>query len=146
MRISKMGIDLIKKFEGFRSKSYVCPAGYKTIGYGHVITNNDKNYKEIVSQEQADTLLLNDLELAENSVLRNIKVSLTQWQFDALVSFTFNLGAAALQRSTLKQKINRLEHDLVPKELMRWVYVGGKVMPGLLRRRIAEATLYNAVN
>lgn len=146
MRISKMGIDLIKKFEGFRSKAYVCPAGYKTIGYGHVITNDDKNHEEIVSQEQADTLLLNDLELAENSVLRNIKVSLTQWQFDALVSFTFNLGAAALQRSTLKQKINRLEHDLVPKELMRWVYVGGKVMPGLLRRRIAEANLYNAVN
>ena len=69
-------------------------------------------------------------------------MNLKQEQFDALVSFTFNVGAAALQRSTLRQKINRQEHEYVPKELMRWVYAGGNIMPGLVRRRMAELDLY----
>jgi len=75
-------------------------------------------------------------------VLRNINIELTQGQFDALVSFTFNLGSGALQRSTLRQKINRQEHDAVPKEFMRWVHVSGMVVPGLVRRRQAELELY----
>jgi lysozyme len=74
--------------------------------------------------------------------LRNIMVSLTQGQFDALVSFTYNLGDAALQRSTLRQKINRYEHEEVPKELKRLVYVRGRVLLGLIKRREAEAEMY----
>ena len=79
---------------------------------------------------------------AQQAVISNIYTELTQEQFVALTSFTFNLGYAALQRSTLRQKVNRNEHFQVPKELMRWVYSSGKILPGLVRRREAEAELY----
>lgn len=79
---------------------------------------------------------------AERAVLRLISVPLTDGQFDALVSFTFNLGAGALQRSTLRRKVNREEHEDVPAEFLRWVWAGGRKLNGLIRRRRAEATLY----
>ena len=140
MRSSEQAIELIKDFEGLRTSSYMCIAGYKTIGYGHVLVSNDA--RDSINQMEAEDLLLEDIKKAEKSVLRNIMVELTQGQFDALVSFTFNLGAAALQRSTLRQKINRQEYESVPKEFMRWVYAGGQVIPGLIRRRRAELGLY----
>ncbi|MCT4635196.1 MAG: lysozyme [Rickettsiales bacterium] len=138
MHISERGVQLIKSFEGYSLKTYTCPAGYKTIGYGHVI---DKNIHSI-TRADADRLLAEDIYMAEKSVKRNIKVDLTQGQFDALVSFTFNLGGAALQRSTLRQKVNREEHQDAPKEFMRWVYAGGMVLAGLVKRREAEANIY----
>ena len=90
----------------------------------------------------AEKLLAEDIEKAEKAVLRNVDVDLEQGQFDALVSFTFNLGAVALQRSTLRQKLNRCEYDLVPKEFRRWVYSSGMIMSGLVRRREAEVELF----
>ncbi len=134
--------NLIKEFEGFRAKVYICPAGFKTIGYGHTLSINDALNN--ISEEEAENLLQQDIANAQNSVFRNIKATLTQGQFDALTSFTFNLGAAALQRSTLRQKINRSEHHEVPKEFMRWIYASGVILPGLIRRRQAEVFLYNS--
>ncbi len=142
MHTSETGIKLIKSFEGFSAGVYLCPAGYKTIGYGHVLPKNSSLNN--VNKEMAEELLFEDLEKAEISVQRNIKTNLTQGQFDALVSFTFNLGSGALQRSTLRQKVNRLEHEAVPKEFMRWIYAGGIASPGLRRRREVEAKIYAA--
>lgn len=138
MNISERGLQLIKDFEGYSSKAYLCPAGYKTIGYGHVTDNN----MDEITRSEADNFLAEDIYKAERSVMRNIKIDLTQGQFDALVSFTFNLGSAALQRSTIRQKINREEHQDVPKEFMRWVYAGGMILSGLVKRREAEADVY----
>ena len=140
-RIGKPGLDLIKRFEGFSSRSYICPAGHPTIGYGHLV-RADESFEEGVSKEEAEALLRRDTGNAERSVLRLINVSLTDGQFDALVSFTFNLGGGALQRSTLRRKINREEHGEVPVEFRRWVFAGGRRLKGLVRRRAAEAVLY----
>ena len=114
--ITATGLCLIKYYEGFRANSYICAAGYRTIGYGHVILPCE-SIKEPLSEEAAEKLLRKDVIVAQKSVLRNIKVPLFDHQFDALVSFTFNLGAAALQRSTLRRKINREEHVDVPEEV-----------------------------
>jgi lysozyme len=141
MKISDLGINLIKKFEGFSDRVYICSGGYKTIGYGHVLTDNDNI--ELIDQNEAELLLNSDIKKAERSVMQNIDVPLNQNQFDALVSFVFNLGGAALQRSALRQKINRLEHNLAAQEFTKWIYAGGKIMPGLLNRRYAESELYS---
>ncbi len=140
MQISTQVIELIKHFEGFRSKVYLCPTGYKTIGYGHVLLEKDK-FQEVNSIE-AEELLIQDLNKAAISVINNISIMLTQGQFDALVSFTFNLGGAALQRSVLRQKINRQEHQEVAKEFMRWLYAGGVILAGLVKRRALEVEMY----
>ncbi len=95
-----------------------------------------------ISREEAEELLKRDVLWAEKGVLRLINVPLTDGQFDALVSFTFNLGTGALQRSTLRRKVNREEHDRVPKEFIRWVWASGRRQAGLVRRRNNEARLY----
>ena len=139
--ITQNGIDLIKRFEGFSRTVYFCPAGYPTIGYGHVI----KSYEDFsvgIDEAQAEELLRQDAVIAERAVLRLISVPLTDGQFDALVSFTYNLGGGALQRSTLRRKINCEEHSEVPEQFMRWVWAGGRKLKGLIRRREAEAMLY----
>ena len=141
--ITQDGIDLIKRFEGFSSTVYICPAGYPTIGYGHLVRNHEK-FEEI-SQEEAEALLRIDVESAERAVLRLIKVPLTDGQFDALVSFTYNLGSGALQCSTLRRKVNRQAHSEVPGQLIRWVWAGGRKLNGLARRRRAEAISYRSV-
>jgi lysozyme len=141
--ISKDGLDLICRFEGFSPVIYICPAGYPTIGYGHLIAEaNKEQFLDGVDEDEALELLRQDVAVAERAVLRLITVPLTQGQFDALVSFTFNLGAGALQRSTLRRKVNREEHDDVPPEFMKWVWAGGKKLRGLVRRREAEAAIY----
>ena len=141
--ISKDGLDLICRFEGFSPVIYICPAGYPTIGYGHLVTETNKEqFLEGVNEDEALDLLRQDVAVAERAVLRLINVPLTQGQFDALVSFTFNLGAGALQRSTLRRKVNREEHDDVPAELMKWVWAGGRKLKGLVKRRKAEILLY----
>ena len=141
MKISRKGIELIKSFEAFISKLYICPAGKKTIGYGHVIRGNE-DYTEI-SKSMAMNLLKQDITIAENAVKRNIEVPLSQNQYDVLVSFTFNVGAAALQRSSLRQKIN---YDSSPDEIyfefQRWNKVAGKESIGLTKRREIEGRLF----
>lgn len=140
--ITQNGLDLIKRFEGFSRTVYFCPAGYPTIGYGHVV-KDDEDFSSGVDEAQAEELLRQDAQIAERAVLRLIDVPLTDGQFDALVSFTYNLGGGALQRSTLRRKINREEHAEVPEQFMRWVWAGGRKLRGLVRRREAESMRYS---
>lgn len=141
--ISKQGLDLICRFEGFSPVIYICPAGYPTIGYGHLITEaNKERFLDGVDEDEALELLRSDVGKAERTVLRLITVPLTQGQFDALVSFTFNLGSGALQRSTLRRKVNREEHHDVPAEFMKWVWADGRKLKGLVKRRAAEVKMY----
>lgn len=139
--VTQDGIDLIKRFEGFSSTVYICPAGYPTIGYGHLVRGAEQ-YERGVTEAEAEELLRRDVRAAENAVLRLIDVPLTDGQFDALVSFTFNLGAGALQRSTLRRKVNRLAHSEVPEQFMRWVWAGGRRLAGLVKRRHEESARF----
>jgi lysozyme len=148
MRISQRGIDLIKKWEGFRAKPYVCQAGYLTIGYGHVI-RKEQTFSE-VTPEVAEQLLRIDISSAEKSVRRLIdsrvftesNETIAQDRFDALVSFTYNLGGGALQRSTLRRKINSGEPFHAFEEFGKYRLAGGKVSKGLVLRRWDEAAMY----
>ena len=138
---------LIKHFEGFADAPYRCPAGYMTVGYGHLIRDMAAFTRTVaspVTQAQAEAWLHEDAALAARAVTRLLPVMLTQGQYDALVSFTFNLGAGALQRSTLRRVILRGDMAQAQKELHRWVYAGGAKLPGLVRRRAAEAALFSA--
>ncbi|MFN7226885.1 MAG: lysozyme [Holosporales bacterium] len=141
--LTPAGIALIKRFEGFVAQPYLCPAGFLTIGYGHrVHLSERKAMQNGITPAAAEELLLRDVAAAGRAVLRLIEVPLLNSQYDALVSFTFNLGSAALQRSTLRQKINRNEHLDVPAELLKWVWAGGRKLPGLVARRAAEGARY----
>jgi lysozyme len=139
--ITPQGLSFIQHFEGFSPVVYHDAAGLPTIGYGHLLKPGEA-FAEI-SEAQARQLLAQDVQVAERAVLRLIQVPLHDGQFDALVSFTFNLGAGALQRSTLRRKINRNEHTEVPSELLKWVWAGGRRLPGLVRRRKAEGEMYS---
>ena len=143
-RVTQYGIDLIKRFEGFSPTVYICPAGYPTIGYGHLMREAER-YEQGITEAEAEDLLRWDVQSAENAVLRLIDVPLTDGQFDALVSFTFNLGAGALQRSTLRRKVNCQPHREVPEQFMRWVWAGGRKLDGLIRRRAREALIYSYI-
>lgn len=139
MKTSQNGIDLIKYYEGLKLQAYKNTDDVWTIGYGHTFTVFPG--MEITEQE-AEELLRDDVSWAEDAVNKNVTVELNQSQFDALVSFTFNLGETNLRRSTLIQMVNKEKHTLVPKELTKWVYRGKQPMKGLARRRIREAELY----
>lgn len=144
--VTEEGLNLIKRFEGFSPTIYICPAGYPTIGYGHVVLLGEQSrFDSGILREEAAELLRRDVRIAESAVLRLIKTPLADGQFDALVSFTFNLCAGALQRSSLRTKVNRGEHGDIPVELMKWVWSAGRKLPGLMRRRQAEGALYSAV-
>ena len=138
--ISEIGIKFIKSFESYSSQIYICPAGYRTIGYGHLLKDDEKF--QHLTKAEAEDLLEHDLFSAQIAVLRLIHNDLEQHQFDMLVSFTFNLGAGALQRSTLRSKFNRGEDIFVQKEFERWIYAKGRIIPGLGRRRRSEAQIY----
>ena len=143
--VTPASLNLIKQFEGFSPTVYVCPAGHPTIGYGHVVKQHERErFAGGITEEQAEALLRQDVQTAEHAVLRLISVPLTDGQFDALVSFAFNLGAGALQRSTLRRKVNRGDHAAVPVEFRKWVWAGGQRLEGLVRRREAEAKTYAA--
>lgn len=142
MRTSKQGIDLIKHFEGFRSEAYRCPAGVWTIGYGHTagVCRGDV----VASEQLAEQWLADDLQKAEAAVGRNCP-AINQNRFDALVSFTFNLGERNLLRSTLLKRLKANPDDpCIRAEFLRWNRANGQVLDGLTRRRKAEADLYFA--
>ena len=143
MRTSDKGVELIKHFEGYSRKPYICPAGYLTIGYGHVIKKEDA-YKYIagIGDTEAEALLRIDLMKAEDGVKRQISVALNQNQFDALVSFVFNLGEGRLKASTLRRMLNRGEYEAAANQFSRWVFADGKKLAGLIKRRDAEADLF----
>lgn len=147
MRISDKGIALIKRFEGFFSKPYKDPIGIPTIGYGFTyylpsrikVTLQDKP----ITEQQATEMLKEVLRGYESDVLRLVKKPLTQNQFDALVSFTYNLGATNLSKSTLLRKLNVNPNDpSIALEFVKWNKAGGKVFRGLTLRREAERDLY----
>jgi lysozyme len=140
MNISQKGIDLIKKFEGCRLTAYRCPANILTIGYGH--TGSDVVTGQKITQEQAEKLLKSDLLVHCNNVSRLVKVPLTQNQFDALVSFEFNVGYAHFTSSTMLKLLNQKKYREAAAQFDRWVYANRKVLAGLVKRRAAEKTLF----
>lgn len=139
MRTSQKGIDLIKKFEGCRLEAYKCPAGIWTIGYGHT-----KGVKDgmIITQEQAEEFLREDLRIFEQTVESCVKVPLSQNQFDALVSFCYNCGSGALRTSTLLRLLNEGNYSSAADQFLRWNKAGGKVLVGLTRRREEEREMF----
>lgn len=140
MKTSQKGIDLIKRFEGFSPTAYLCPAGVWTIGYGHTAGVREG---DSVDEDTAEDFLREDLADAEGAVEKHVKVPLKQWQFDALVSFTFNLGAGQLLHSMLLKKVNWNPDDpAIRQEFEKWVYSCGRVLQGLVDRRKAEADMY----
>lgn len=139
MQTSQRGIDLIKKWEGFSSEVYICPAGKETIGYGHLVKGGE-NF-DYITRGHAESILREDVGFAENAVNRLVKVELTQGQFDALVSFVYNLGEGQFKSSTLLKKINASDDSAI-MEFGRWVFAGGKKLKGLVKRRAEEAMLF----
>lgn len=141
MRISQNGLELIKEFEGFSATPYVCAGGKVTVGFGH--TNTASMKMKPITKRDGEALLKQDLREAEATVERLVKVDLTQNQFDALISFVFNVGAGALAKSTLLKLLNKGNYEAVPAQLMRWNKANGKPLAGLTRRRQAEGVLWS---
>ncbi|CAB4241994.1 COG3772 Phage-related lysozyme (muraminidase) [uncultured Caudovirales phage] len=147
MQMSQDGLDnLLKKFEGCKLKAYRCPANVCTIGYGHTSAAGSPTVMDgmSITQAQAEEILRQDLVKYERSVQDLVKVELTQNQFDVLVDFAYNAGVGNLKSSTMLKKINSGDLDAVPDELMKWTKGGGKVLPGLVRRRQAAGAWWNA--
>lgn len=139
MKTSAEGVALIKKFEGCKLESYLCSADVWTLGFGHT-----RGVKEgdSCTQEQAEQTLVDDLFEFEKYVHKHVNVALDQNQFDALVAWTFNLGPTNLRESTLLKRVNEERFSDVPTEIRRWNRAGGEVVQGLVRRRAAEALLW----
>ena len=137
------GKGIIKEFEGFRATAYLCPAGVWTVGYGTTRING-KPVKENVkiTTQEAEDFLEQDLKRFEDGVNRLVQVEITQNQFDALVSFVYNLGIGSLQKSTLLKKINAGLFDEAAEQFLKWDKAGGKKLAGLTRRRKAERELF----
>jgi len=145
MKTSVQGKDLIKHYEGLRLKPYRCSAGVPTIGYGSTYYPDGIKVAMVgrpITEEEAETLLAATLIGFERDVDRMVGVPMTQGQFDALVSFAFNLGAAALRGSTLLKKLNQDDKDGAAHEFGKWIYAAGQVLPGLVKRREAEKRLF----
>ena len=147
--LSAAGLQFIAGFEGFSPRLYNDPGGHCTIGYGHLVHrgrcngNEPEDFKREITREQGLDLLRRDTKVSERAVNQQVQVVLTQYQFDALVSFVFNVGAGAFGGSTLLRRLNQGEYKAVPAELMRWVNSGGRPLPGLVRRRQAEGVLFS---
>ena len=158
MKVSKEAIEGIKKDEGVRTKPYRCPALLWTVGVGHVIDPNHIRVKlderkniplppewdRVLSMAEVDAILANDLATFERGVLRLCPSGLTQGRFDALVSFSFNVGLGNLQRSTIRMKHNRGDFEGAAEGFMAWTKAGGKELPGLVKRRKHERALYES--
>ena len=140
MHISDEGFDLIKHFEGCELEAYKCAAGVWTIGYGHT---KDVQEGDVWNKEKADFMLWRELE-DEYEVYVNdlVTVPINQSQFDALVSWVYNLGPANLKNSTMLKKLNAGEYEEVPSQMKKWNKANGKVLEGLIRRRAAESLLF----
>jgi lysozyme len=146
--LSDNGARFIGRFEGFRAHLYNDAAGHCTIGYGHLVHLGNCNgsepaeFKRGISEGQAEELLRKDAQTAADAVRHSVHVPLNQHQFDALVSFVYNLGAGAFESSTLLKDLNARNFGAVPGQLEEWVHAGGAVLPGLVTRRKAEARLF----
>jgi lysozyme len=141
MKTSKDGLQLIKDFEGLELSAYKCAAGVWTIGYGHI-----KGVQEgmSISEARANEMLNEELTEYENYINKGVTVPLSQCQFDAMVSWVYNLGNGNLTSSTLLKVLNSGDYAGVPAQMLRWNKAGGKVLAGLTRRRQAEADMFSA--
>lgn len=144
MKTSNGGVVLIKGFEGKRLVAYDDGVGVWTIGFGTIKYPNGARVKrgDKCTEAQAEQYLRNDLIKFENAVNRLVKVTLTQNQFDALISFTYNLGETNLNSSTLLKKLNSKDYKGAAKEFLRWNRAGGRILNGLVKRRKAEMELF----
>ena len=140
MQTSESGLDLIRKYEGLQLAAYVCPGGKLTIGYGH--TGPDVTSGRKITAEQANELLVKDVLRFEKAVNELVTVPMTQGMFDALISFSFNLGAGSLKSSTLLKKLNAYDREGAANEFLRWNKAKGKVLAGLTARRESERELF----
>jgi lysozyme len=140
MKTSLEGINLIKHFEGCELEAYKCPAGVWTIGFGHI-----KGVQEgdVITEADAHNMLVEELNEYEGYINDMISVELNQNQYDAMVSWVYNLGGGNLKASTLLKVLNSGNYSGVPEQIMRWNKAGGKVLEGLTRRRQAEADLFS---
>jgi lysozyme len=148
---------MIKHHEGVKATAYRCPARLWTIGVGHVIDPNHARvpfadrlslelpagWNRTLSQDEINDILRKDLARFEMGVHRLCPGEMTQGQFDALVSFSFNVGLGSLQKSTLRMKHNRGDYEGAAEEFLKWAKAGGKVLKGLLKRREDEKALYS---
>jgi lysozyme len=141
MKFSVIGMDLLKKSEGFRGHVYLDVAGFPTIGYGHRLLHPD-SFPTGIDEPQAASLLLCDVRDAEHAIQRLVRVPLTQGQYDALVDFCFNLGVGKLSSSTLLKSLNAGRYDEAVEQLLRWNHAGNKECAALTARRKAEAELW----
>jgi len=145
-KLSQKGLELIKSFEGLSLKPYVCAGGINTIGYGNTYYTNGKKVTlqdKPITKEQAEELIKHSLSTYEKAVDSFCRDDISQSQFDALVSFAYNLGTGALQKSTLIKKVNANPKDVtIADEFLKWNKANGRVLAGLTRRRQAEANLY----
>ena len=139
MKISQEGIALIKKFEGCELEAYKCPAGVWTIGYGHT---KDVKEGDRINKDEANYLLEEEMIEYEGYINDMVEVPLEQNQFDALTSWVYNLGSSNLMSSTMLTLLNEGKYDEVPQQIKRWNKAGGKVLDGLVKRREAEALLF----
>ena len=142
MNTSAEGLALIKKFEGCELEAYQCSAGVWTIGYGHT---KDVVQGMTISKEEAEQMLIDELHEYESYINEYVTAALSQNQFDALVSWVYNLGPANLKASTMLKVLNSGKYEDVPAQMKRWNKAGGKVLEGLIRRREAEACLFKGM-
>ena len=155
MRIDQAGIDFIKEAEGVKPFVYLDVAGLPTIGAGHLLTRDELTSGEIMIDGHAykyhdglsdgaiDRLLMRDLHIAELAVKTNVKVELNQNQYNALVSFAFNVGIGAFKKSTLLKRLNAGAYAAVPEQMRRWIFSAGQQIKGLKNRREKEIELWN---
>ena len=141
-RLSDAGLRLIQRCEGFRPRLYHDPIGLPTIGYGHLVRPDEPFEGVVLHEAEARALLVADAAVAEEAVREAATVPLSQSEFDALVSFTFNLGPGALRQSALLRRLNDGDRAGAAREFDRWVYAGGERLTGLVRRRAEERALF----
>jgi len=139
MNISKEGLSLIKSFEGCKLEAYLCAANVPTIAWGRT---KDVKMEDTCTQEQADKWLEEEIVEYEDHVHKAVEMPLSQHQFDSLVSWTYNLGPSNLNSSTMLKVLNKGEYEDVPAQIKRWNKASGVVKEGLIRRREAEALLF----
>jgi GH24 family phage-related lysozyme (muramidase) len=144
MQITEEGLELIKEFEGFRSKAYRDAVGVWTIGYGHTSMAGAPQVTPdlIVSKTEATDILRRDVEMFAEGVRESVHVPLTDQQFSALVSFAYNVGLGGFRSSSVLKAVNARDFEAVPRRLNLWVKAGGRMLPGLVRRRAAEGALF----
>jgi lysozyme len=148
MRVTDEGLALIRRFEGFRSRAYRDAVGVWTIGYGHTSMAGPPDVKQglAITPDEGAAILARDVQLFAKGVRERVTVELSDRQFSALVSFAFNVGLGAFAGSSVLKAVNANDLEAVPRRLNLWVKAGGRVLPGLVRRRAAEGALFAADN